>query len=118
MKRITKDEWKHIPSGWNVPVGDELSETVTAPFRDMFLTLYERVADDGSHIRWEWEIEPEPDDDELFGHGTGGDSGNDYDGYDDEPLYDDEPYCPSATAGDYGPGNPWDAPGMSIRDFI
>ena len=31
---------------------------------------------------------------------------------------DDEPYCPSSTAGDYGPGNPWDAPGMSIRDFI
>ena len=24
----------------------------------------------------------------------------------------------SCTAGDYGPGNPWDAPGMSIRDFI
>lgn len=31
---------------------------------------------------------------------------------------DDGPYCPSAAAGDYGPGNPWDAPGMSIRDFI
>ena len=28
------------------------------------------------------------------------------------------PYCPSSTAGDYGPSNPWDAPGMSIRDFI
>ena len=27
-------------------------------------------------------------------------------------------YCPSATAGDYGPGNPWAAPGMSIHDFI
>ena len=27
-------------------------------------------------------------------------------------------YCPSCTAGDYGPGNPWCAPGMSIRDFI
>lgn len=27
-------------------------------------------------------------------------------------------YCPSCTAGDYSPGNPWDAPGMSIRDFI
>jgi len=27
-------------------------------------------------------------------------------------------YCPSSTAGDYGPGNPWDAPGMSIHDFI
>ena len=24
----------------------------------------------------------------------------------------------SATEGDYGPGNPWDAPGMSYRDFI
>lgn len=31
---------------------------------------------------------------------------------------DEEHYCPSATAGDYRPGNPWDAPGMSIRDFI
>lgn len=27
-------------------------------------------------------------------------------------------YCPSCTNGDYSPGNPWDAPGMSIHDFI
>ena len=27
-------------------------------------------------------------------------------------------YCPSATAGDYGPGNPWDAPGCSKSMFI
>jgi len=27
-------------------------------------------------------------------------------------------YTPSATNRDYGPGNPWDAPGMSIKDFI
>lgn len=27
-------------------------------------------------------------------------------------------YVPSSTNGDYGPGNPWDAPGMSISDFI
>ena len=27
-------------------------------------------------------------------------------------------YTRSATAGDYSPSNPWDAPGMSIRDFI
>ena len=34
-------------------------------------------------------------------------------------LYDDgEPYTPSATAGDYSPNCPWNAPGMSIRDFI
>lgn len=27
-------------------------------------------------------------------------------------------YCPSATAGDYSPSSPWNAPGMSVRDFI
>lgn len=32
--------------------------------------------------------------------------------------FDDEYYTPSATARDYGPSNPWDAPGMSVRDFI
>ena len=37
---------------------------------------------------------------------------------DDEEDYDDEPHCPSATNGDYSPSNPWDAPGMSIKDFI
>lgn len=29
-----------------------------------------------------------------------------------------ERYTPSSTGRDYGPGNPWDAPGMSIKDFI
>lgn len=38
---------------------------------------------------------------------------------DDDPVdFDDEPYTPSSTYGDYSPGNPWDAPGMSIHDFI
>jgi len=32
-------------------------------------------------------------------------------------LLDDD-YCPSATAGDYSPSSPWNAPGMSIHDFI
>lgn len=36
----------------------------------------------------------------------------------DESDYDDEEYIPSSTNRDYGPSNPWDAPGMSIRDFI
>ena len=31
---------------------------------------------------------------------------------------EDEEYIPSSTNGDYGPGNPWDAPGMSPSDFI
>ena len=31
---------------------------------------------------------------------------------------DEDGYYSSASNGDYGPSNPWDAPGMSIRDFI
>lgn len=31
---------------------------------------------------------------------------------------DDDEYVPSAENGDYSPSNPWDAPGMSISDFI
>ena len=31
---------------------------------------------------------------------------------------EEDDYCPSSTYGDYSPSNPWDAPGMSIRDFI
>ena len=30
----------------------------------------------------------------------------------------DDEYTPSAENGDYSPSNPWDAPGMSISDFI
>lgn len=39
------------------------------------------------------------------------------DEYEDTILYE-EHYTSSSTARDYGPSNPWDAPGMSIRDFI
>lgn len=35
-----------------------------------------------------------------------------------DELHGNDDYCPSSTAGDYSPSNPWDAPGMSIRDFI
>lgn len=45
-----------------------------------------------------------------------------------DPVWDEETatvsdaedvfYSPSAAARDYGPCNPWDAPGMSIHDFI
>lgn len=43
---------------------------------------------------------------------------NDCERYELESETDDETYTPSATARDYGPSNPWDAPGMSIRDFL
>ena len=31
---------------------------------------------------------------------------------------EDEDYVPSSENGDYSPINPWNAPGMSISDFI
>ena len=31
---------------------------------------------------------------------------------------DEDGYYPSASNGDYSPSSPWNAPGMSIRDFI
>ena len=34
----------------------------------------------------------------------------------EKPLEDEG--TPSATAGDYSPSNPWDAPGMGFKDFI
>lgn len=44
--------------------------------------------------------------------------GGDDDG--DDCLFDEDEdeYTPSSTAGDYGPSNPWNAPGMSVSDFI
>ena len=36
----------------------------------------------------------------------------------DNDKEDEEEYVPSAENGDYSPSNPWDAPGMSIHDFI
>ena len=30
----------------------------------------------------------------------------------------DGEYVPSSENGNYGPSNPWDAPGMSVKDFI
>lgn len=38
--------------------------------------------------------------------------------YDDTEYEEEEEYTPSASRHDYSPSNPWDAPGMSIRDFI
>jgi hypothetical protein len=40
-------------------------------------------------------------------------------GVDEACDFDEEDrYIRSSTCGDYGPSNPWDAPGMSWKDFI
>ena len=35
-----------------------------------------------------------------------------------EAYYGESPRYSSCTAGDYSPSSPWNAPGMSIHDFI
>lgn len=42
----------------------------------------------------------------------------DWDEFCREEAEYEERYTPCATNRDYGPSNPWDAPGMSIHDFI
>lgn len=43
----------------------------------------------------------------------------DFDNEEEPPYdYEDRYYIRSSTNGDYSPSNPWDAPGMSINDFI
>ena len=37
---------------------------------------------------------------------------------DDFDNNEEDNYCSSSTNRDYSPSNPWDAPGMSIKDFI
>jgi len=38
--------------------------------------------------------------------------------YRNELIEYDDRYVPSSSAGDYSPSCPWNAPGMSVRDFI
>jgi len=50
-------------------------------------------------------------------------SEDEYEGYVEywermEMRSDESNYCPSSTTGDYSPSCPWNAPGMSVKDFI
>lgn len=44
------------------------------------------------------------------------DAQEEYDSAEEED--DEDHYVRSSTCRDYGPSNPWDAPGMSVKDFI
>lgn len=43
---------------------------------------------------------------------------DDWNYYEEELEDDDDEYVRSSSAGDYGPSNPWDAPGMKVSDFL
>ena len=43
---------------------------------------------------------------------------DDPESWEPEIWEDDDEYIPSATYGDYSPSCPWNAPGMTVQDFI
>lgn len=83
---------------------DGEGEYVTLPGYEDHWRLYAVGAD--NFPLEEMMRQSENDDAELYGENP----------YSDEDLYDDN--YRSSSAGDYGPSNPWDAPGMSMSDFI
>ena len=57
MRRITIDEWKHIPAGKTIENGYPVNGYCTAPPEPGFYTLYELASDENTHLGWEWEKE-------------------------------------------------------------
>ena len=57
MRKITIDEWKHIPAGETVENGFPVNGTCQAPEEPGFYTLYELVSSSNTHLGWEWEKE-------------------------------------------------------------
>lgn len=57
MRKITIDEWKHIPAGETVENGYPVNGYCTAPAEPGFYTLYELASDENTHLGWEWEKE-------------------------------------------------------------
>lgn len=53
-RRITVDEWKHIPAGTTIPNGYS-NDYCTAPSGPAsFYTLYEVADENNCHVGWEW----------------------------------------------------------------
>ena len=57
-RRITIEEWQHIPAGTVVENGYP-GGFCKAPAEPGIYTLYEIADDNNSHIGWEWEKEEE-----------------------------------------------------------
>lgn len=55
-KRLTVDEWKHIPAGTKVANGYS-NGYCTAPSEPGLYTLYEIADESNCHVGWEWERE-------------------------------------------------------------
>lgn len=55
IRRITVDEWRHVPSGERVE--DGFGGLKMAPLGGGLYTLYELADEANIHRGWEWELE-------------------------------------------------------------
>lgn len=99
MTATDYDYYCHAQDVWNY-LDDEQKSTITVDIMSDIIAQYEHLL----YKDWYW-VEAVK---EAISIGY-------YDPNEDE---EEEEYVPSAENGDYSPGNPWDAPGMSAKDFI
>ena len=57
MDRVTREEWKHIPSGRGVMQWQGGKVCRQAPPEPGLYTLYELVGPRNTHLGWRWERE-------------------------------------------------------------
>lgn len=57
MRKITIEEWQHIPAGETISNGYAVDGDITAPSEPGFYTLYELATDNNTHISFKWEKE-------------------------------------------------------------
>ena len=98
MTATDYDYYCHAQDIWNY-LNDEQRLTITVEIMDDIISEYEYLL--GYDYYWVDAVREAIQ--------------NSY--YDPDEEYDEE-CTPSATNGDYGPSNPWDAPGMKTSDFI
>lgn len=131
-------EFKHIQAGlvWDRNGHEYTVDRLIVPGERCVVTERWISEDSGKELEQtrEWNIAEDPDIYEgdpvefMYPAGQGADMYNRFyatsalnfeEEYDESWDYeDDDDYTPSATNGDYSPSHPWDAPGMSIHDFI
>ena len=87
------DEERYYKLGWITD--DEINEWIKSLKEEFAKTPEQKEAESKEYIEWLMEKE-----------------------FVELKREEDEYYTPSATAGDYSPSCPWNAPGCSIRDFI
>lgn len=102
---VSEDDWSQVDDGqkeYNIVIQDRYdSDYKNVIGKQESVVIWEYSGHEGYLFADSDEIEEDIDDVE-----------------DIEDEYDEDDYLSSSAYGDYSPSNPWDAPGMSMRDFL